>query len=96
MPRDDDSYHHKNAGDYHRLNDLPAEAAVSISAKEKLAVRLEHFVRHNMEHADFYRKLADEAAALGADQASRLIATVAENAVRLNQDLEDAISLLKP
>lgn len=80
-----DSHHH----------DAPAETAVSISAKEKLTIRLEHLVRHNLEHADSYRNLAGEAAELGADQVSRLIAAVAESVARQNQDLENALSLLK-
>ena len=92
----DDSHHHGKAGDHRHHNDLPAEAAVSISAKEKLTIRLEHLVRHNKEHADSYRNLAGEAAELGADQASRLIAAAAENVARQNQDLENALSLLKP
>ncbi len=89
-----DSHHHENAGDH--PHDLPAEAAVSISANEKLTIRLEHLVRHNKEHANSYRNLAGEAAELGADQASRLIAAAAENVARQNLDLEKALSLLKP
>jgi len=91
-----DTHHHENAGGHHRHHDLPAEAAVSISAKGKLIIRLEHLVRHNKEHADSYRNLAGEAAELGADEASRLIAAAAENIERQNQDLENALSLLKP
>jgi len=82
--RHHDSQHHENAGDHHHHGDLPAEAAVSISAKKKLTVRLEHLGRHNKEHADSYRNLAGEAAKLGEDQASRLIAAAAENVVRQN------------
>jgi hypothetical protein len=91
-----DSHHHGKAGGHHHHNDLSAEAAVSISAKEKLTIRLEHLVRHNKEHADSYRNLAGEAAELGAERASWLIAAAAENVARQNQDLEDALSLLKP
>ncbi len=89
-----DSHHHENPGDHH--HGLPAEEVVSIAAKGKLAIRLEHMIRHNKEHADSYRNLAGEAAELGADEASLLIAAAAENAARQNQDLENALALLKP
>ena len=90
-----DSHHHENAGGHHHHDDSPAEAAVSISAKEKLTIRLEHLVRHNKEHADSYRNLAGEAAELGADHATLTDSGGSRDVARQNQDLENALSLLK-
>lgn len=59
-------------------------------------MRLEHYIRHNREHAGYYRNLADEAATLAAVEAALLIEAAAEDTDRQNNNLEKALSLLKP
>ena len=85
--------HHHCDGDHH--NESSSEAAVSMSEKEKLTIRLEHFIGHNKEHACFYKVLVDAAAKMGAEEVARLIVAAAEDIQRQNQNLEKALTILK-
>lgn len=87
------SHHHGNDVDHHHTPS--AEAADFMSAKEKLTIRLEHFVNHNKEHADFYKNLAETAAGIGAEEVALLIAAAADDIQRQNQNLEKALTVLK-
>jgi hypothetical protein len=93
----DDHHHHHDDGHHvhHHPHDVPDEKAASVSTKAKLLTRLEHHIRHNQEHADFYRKLAGEAAGLGVMEAARLILVAAEDTDCQNQNLEKALSLMR-
>lgn len=66
-----------------------------MSAKEKLVIRLKHYVRHNAEHADFLEKLVATAQELGVEGAAEEIRAAADCAVRQSEHLQKALGLVK-
>ena len=71
----------------------PAEG--SLYRKEKLIIRLERYVQHNLEHAELLERLAEEAERWNGLETARLIRTAEDNIFLQNQPLEKAASLLK-
>ena len=88
------SHHHENVSGHHH-HDMHGEASTPLSTKEKLFIRLEHFIVHNKEHAGYYKNLADAAVEMGAKEVAQLIATAAKDIQRQNQNLEKALNILK-
>jgi hypothetical protein len=56
---------------------------------EKLRVLIPHWIEHNEEHAEEYRRWAG-----GADEASQDILAAAESIMRVNQALAEALKKL--
>ena len=71
----------------------PAEG--SPSRKEKLIIRLERYVQHNLEHADMLERMAEEAERWSGLETARLIRTAEDNIFLQNKPLEKAALLLK-
>jgi len=71
----------------------PAEG--SPSRKEKLIIRLERYVQHNLEHADMLERMAEEAERWSGLETARLIRTAEDNIFLQNKPLEKAAVLLK-
>jgi hypothetical protein len=92
----EDHHHH---GHDHHAHDHEHEATQAggstLSHKEKLIVRLEHFVRHNSEHAGFLEKLLATVQELGVQGAAEEIRAAADCAVRQSEHLQKALSFMK-
>lgn len=86
-----EEHHHH----HHHHHDLSEEPGSALSSRQKLIVRLEHSLRHNSEHADFYDKLAVEAGSLEGEAVVQEIRAAAVCTARLNEHLEKALSLIK-
>jgi len=71
----------------------PAEG--SPSRKEKLIIRLERYVQHNLEHAERLERMAEEAERWSGMETARLIRTAEDNIFLQNKPLEKAALLLK-
>jgi hypothetical protein len=71
----------------------PAEG--SPSRKEKLIIRLERYVQHNLEHADMLERMAEEAERWSGLETARLIRTAEDNIFLQNTPLERAALILK-
>jgi hypothetical protein len=65
------------------------------SSREKLIIRLERFLQHNLEHADMLARLAEEAGCGGDLPTAKLIHTAEASFFDLNKPLEKAITRLK-
>lgn len=89
-------HHHGTSRHGHHHHDGSPAKALPLSAKERLIIRLEHTVRHNGEHADFYEELANAAVAAGAEEAARQIRAAIACITRQNEHLEKALAFLKP
>ena len=71
----------------------PAEG--SPSRKEKLIIRLERYVQHNLEHAERLERMAEEAERWNGLETARLFRTTEDNIFLQNTTLEKAALLLK-
>jgi hypothetical protein len=71
----------------------PAEGPPS--RKEKLIIRLERYIQHNLEHADMLERMAAEAERWNGLETARLIRTAEDNIFLQNQPLEKAALILK-
>lgn len=67
----------------------------SLSARDRLILRLEHQIRHNSEHASGYENMAAEAEALGCAEAACCLRTAAQSAALQNENLRQALHALK-
>ena len=99
--------HHRRASSKPEVNDHPGGKPVAthhhhsggaqastLSAKERLIVRLRHALQHHQEHGETYRRMAEEARHLGEEEAARLIQGVAEETSRQTENLARALAAL--
>lgn len=95
--RDGHVHHHTgNAAYEHEHAHTAIHAGGSaLSPRDKLVVRLEHFVRHNGEHADLLEKLVHAARELGMGAAADEIRSAADCAYRESEHLLKALGVLK-
>lgn len=64
------------------------------TAREKLRIRLEHALRHSMEHGASYRDLALEAERLGETEAARRLHALEGLTAEQARALEEALAAL--
>lgn len=64
------------------------------SRKEKLIIRLERYVQHNLEQAELLERLAEEAERWSGLETARLIRTAEDNIFLQNKALEKAAVIL--
>ncbi|HQN17628.1 MAG TPA: hypothetical protein PKV86_00750 [Syntrophobacteraceae bacterium] len=88
-------HHHHGPDDHCCEHAIGPVKALSLSAKEKLIIRIDRFLKHNSEHADHYRELADTAVAVGGEEAARQIRAAMACIIRQNEHLEQALVQLK-
>lgn len=73
----------------------PASAAEGPSEAVKLTKMIEHWVRHNQDHARSFREWAEKARGLNKEDVARILEEVAEQSRVQNRKLEDALAVLK-
>jgi hypothetical protein len=84
--------HHHGSG----LHDHPVPPVKpKPSPREKLIIRLERFLQHNLEHADMLARWAEEAESWGDLPTAKLVHTAEASFFALNKPLEKAIVRLK-
>jgi hypothetical protein len=83
--------HHHGSG-FH-LHPVPLAEKIP-SRKEKLIIRLERYVQHNLEHAELLERLAEEAERWSGLETARLIRTAEDNIFLQNKALEKAAVIL--
>lgn len=79
------SHHH------HGHDDSPGE----MPFEEKLKKILDHWIKHNEDHAQNYRKWAEDAKTHGLTQAAEQLIDAADMSLKINQKFEEAISHVK-
>lgn len=67
----------------------------SLSFEEKLVKLLEHWIIHNKEHNENYKKWSDAAADHGYNNISALIEEAADISLNLNKRFEQALTIMK-
>jgi hypothetical protein len=84
---------HDHGTGHHIHPVTPAEGHPS--RKEKLIIRLERYIQHNLEHAEMLERMAEEAERWNGLETARLIRTAEDNIFLQNKPLEKAALLLK-
>ena len=67
----------------------------SVTNLEKLQIRLSHWIKHNLEHAQDFRKWARGAEASGFEEAASKLDAAALEMEHLNKHLQGALDLLE-
>ncbi len=66
-----------------------------LSFEEKMAKRIEHWLKHNTDHADTYREWAGKARQNGMTEIGDLLDEIADKTLALNARFEAAAKLVK-
>ncbi|MFW6011409.1 MAG: hypothetical protein ACOC8Q_02755 [Desulfosalsimonas sp.] len=77
-----DHHHHHDDNHEHETREMPVS--------EKLKKMVSHWLKHNADHAETYRKWAQRAREAGMDDVARILESVAEESQAINKDLEKA------
>lgn len=89
------SHHHdSHHGDHHHHQHGDRDS--SLSSRQKLVKRLEHWIAHNDEHAETYREWAKTATEMGMSPVSELLEEAAQATAAINHTLQDAIGRIAP
>jgi len=80
----DDHHHHHHHHDHDSHGEL--------SFDEKMATLLNHWIKHNQDHALNYRNWAEKAKANGKDDAGVLLEEAAEMSLAINDLFEKALA----
>lgn len=80
---------HTHGEDHHH------HASGDLSFDEKMIKLLEHWVKHNDDHADTYRQWAEKADNMEMADVGRLLAEAAEMTMTIRQKIEAAIERVK-
>ncbi len=90
---DHEHHHHEHHhdGDHHDERHCDPE---KLSETHKLAKMMEHWVRHNEDHAKSFRDWSDRARAAGHEDVARILEDMAAGAGAQNAKLGEALKLL--
>jgi hypothetical protein len=70
------------------------ESHADMPFNEKLLKMLDHWIKHNEDHAVNYRNWAKKAKTKGEDEAGRLLEEAAEMSIAVNDKFEKALAVL--
>jgi hypothetical protein len=76
------SHHH------HSHDESPSE----MPFEEKLKKILYHWIKHNEDHAQNYKKWAEDAKSKGLNKAGELLIEAADMSLKINQKFEEALT----
>jgi len=77
----------------HHGHDHHSHAA--LSDKEKLIKMIDHWIQHNLEHANSYREWAGRAKDLGEAEVAQILEEIGRQTTLQNKNMEKALKLLK-
>ncbi|MFP4571971.1 MAG: hypothetical protein ACLFNW_03265 [Desulfobacterales bacterium] len=80
-------HHHDTQGNGHETEKMPMH--------EKLEKMVSHWLKHNSDHAETYRRWAQRARDAGLEDVARILESVAEESQAINKDLEKAGKMLE-
>ncbi len=91
-----DHDHHDHHGHHHSHHGHEkSESHGALSEADKLTKIVEHWIRHNEEHAKSYRDWADRARDMGREEVYMILDEVATGTQAQSKNLEKALALLK-
>ncbi len=83
------------SNDHHHPHHHDHDSHGGMSFDEKMAKLLDHWIKHNEDHAINYRNWAEKAKANGKDKAGVLLAEAAEMSLAINQKFATALALIR-
>jgi len=92
------SHHHDHEHGHehhHQSGHESGESSGGFSETDKMIKMVEHWIHHNEEHAQSYRKWADRAREMGHEQAGGILEDVAGGTLSQNRSFERILVLLK-
>lgn len=90
-PRD---HHHDHGDPHHHHHHHEEEQPAELSFDEKLVKLLEHWIRHNRDHAETYSEWAEKAAAESRGEVAVLLNEAVSRTLELNRCFEKAVKKL--
>jgi len=78
---------------HHHHNDHDSHGELSFD--EKMAKMLDHWIKHNQDHALNYRNWAEKAKANGKDDAGVLLGEAADISLAINAKFEAAMAIIR-
>ncbi|MGD2029967.1 MAG: hypothetical protein PVG86_08540 [Desulfobacterales bacterium] len=85
------THHHHH--DHHHGHDHEIESTLTFD--EKMIKLLEHWVKHNDDHAETYRDWAKKAKENHMDKAGSLILDAAEMTLEISKKFEEAVRIIR-
>ena len=70
------------------------DVASSLTFNEKMIKMLEHWIKHNFEHAENYKKWADETKDNIGENVSVLLEDAADLTVSINKNFEEVLKII--
>ena len=86
-------HHDKNHHHHHEVQ--PQSSSKTLSPEEKLAKLLDHWVRHNEDHAQTYRDWGGQAKEIKLEKVAQLLEEAAQMTEQISERFIDAAAILK-
>ncbi len=86
------THHHHDHDDHDHHDETPS----TLSFEEKMVKLLDHWVKHNQDHAASYRDWAAKAEAGGMGQVASLLEDAAAMTHKISEKFEEAAQLIQP
>jgi hypothetical protein len=81
------------SGDHHHHHHHESNGELSLN--EKIEKILDHWIKHNKDHASNYRNWAEKAKANDMEKAASLLEEAADMSLAINEKFEAALSIVK-
>jgi len=85
------THHHH----HHHHHDHDHEIESTLSFDEKMIKLLEHWIKHNDDHAETYRDWAKKAKEKNMNEAGSLLEDVAEMTLEISKKFEEAADIIR-
>jgi len=90
------SHHHHHDHEHDHDHHHEHQAPTTLTFEEKFIKLLEHWVKHNHDHARTYKEWAQKAQGQGMAQVDRLLQEAAEMTDAISAKFDQAASIIKP
>ncbi len=85
------THHHHHEHDHHHDHEIES----TLSFNEKMIKLLEHWIKHNDDHAETYRDWAKKAKEKNMNEAGSLLEDAAEMTLEISKKFEEAADIIR-
>ena len=93
MHHDHSDHHHHH--EHNHTHSHSHDVASTLSFEEKLIKLLDHWIKHNVDHAGTYTEWAERSKASNLETVAGLLAEAARISLTVNEKFEAALKMLK-